>query len=201
MDEPINDCRKLNEGEKRNSEFLVSGAEAPVAFETAEEVFDFVAPPVVAAVKGHWPPARAFRRDTDARTLPAQARPKRVGVETFIGDGTVVAQARQKRLDRVQIVTLPFGQAERHSSPTTVDNCSKLSIDSTLSSTDRLSSLTAAWIRAVLMQLDVRAIDMPQLTCGSLCDNREHPGEEPLSTPATKPRVDRVPRAKLLRRT
>jgi hypothetical protein len=56
MNEPINDCRELNEGEKRNGKFLVSGTEAPVAFETAEEVFDFVAPPVVAAVKGHWPP-------------------------------------------------------------------------------------------------------------------------------------------------
>jgi hypothetical protein len=49
------------------------------------------------------------------------------------------------------------------------------------------------------MQFDVRAIDMPQLTCGSRCDYRKHPGEEPVSTPSTKPRVDRAPRAKLLR--
>jgi hypothetical protein len=71
MNEPINDRRELNEGEKRDSEFLVSGAEAPVALETAEEVFDFMTPPVVAAMKGHWPTARALRGNTDPRMLSA----------------------------------------------------------------------------------------------------------------------------------
>ena len=105
MNEPINDCRELNEGEKRNGKFLVSGTEAP-AFETEEEVFDFVTPPVVATVKSHWPTARALRRNTDARTLSAQTCPKRVGIETFIGDGAAVSQAGQERLDSVKIVTL-----------------------------------------------------------------------------------------------
>ena len=68
-----------------------------------------MAPPVVAAVKGHWSTARALRRDTDPRTLPAQARPKRVGIEAFVGDGAAVAQAGQERLDCVKIVTLAFG--------------------------------------------------------------------------------------------
>jgi hypothetical protein len=109
INEPINNRRELNEGEKRDGKFLVTGAKAPVAFETAEEVFDFMAHPVVAAVKGHWPTARALRRDTDPRTLSAQARPKRVGIETFIGDFTAVAQASQERIDRVKIVTLALG--------------------------------------------------------------------------------------------
>lgn len=39
---------------------------------------------------------------------------------------------------------------------------------------------------------------MPKLTRGSRCDHRKHPGKEPRSTPTTKPRVDRAPRAKLL---
>ena len=104
--EPIDDCRELNESKKRDGEFLVSGAEAPVAFETAEEVFDFMTPTVVAAVKGYWPTSRTLRRDTDPRTLSAQARPKRVGIKTFIGDSAAVAQAGQERLDCVKIVTL-----------------------------------------------------------------------------------------------
>ena len=66
MNEPINDCRELNEGEKCDGEFLVSGAKEPVAFETAEEVSDFMAPPVVAAVKGHWPTAIALRKDNNS---------------------------------------------------------------------------------------------------------------------------------------
>jgi hypothetical protein len=160
MNEPINDCRELNEGEKRDGEFLVSGAEAPVALESAEEVFDFMAHPVVAAVKGHWPTARALPRYTDPRTLSAQARPKRVGIETFVGDSASVAQAGQERLDRVKIVTLAFGQSERYGSPTSL-NRGKLRIDSTFSATNRLGRLAAARVRTVLMQFDVRAIDMP----------------------------------------
>ena len=157
-----------------------------------------MAPSVVAVVKGHWPTARAPRRDTDPRTLSAQARPKRVGIETFIGDGAVVTQAGQERLDRIKVVTLALGQAERHGPTASLNDRGKLRIDSTFSATDRLGSLAAARVRTVLMQFDVRAIDMPQLTCGSRRDHRKHPGEEPLSTPATKPRVDRAPRAKLL---
>ena len=177
MNEPINDGRELNEGEKRDGEFLVSGAEAPVAFETAEKVFDFMASPVVATVKGYWPKARALRWDTDPRTLSAQPRPKRVGIETFVGDSAAVAQACQERLDRVKIVTLALCQAERHGSPTSLNDSGKLRIDSTFSATNRLSSLAAARVRTVLMQFDMRAINIPQLTCGSRCNNRKHPGE------------------------
>ena len=43
MNEPIHDCRELNEGEERDGKFLVSRAEAPVAFETAEDTLSFQA--------------------------------------------------------------------------------------------------------------------------------------------------------------
>ena len=49
MNEPIDDCRRSNEGEKRRRELFVSGAETPVAIDSAEEIFDLMPPPVVAA--------------------------------------------------------------------------------------------------------------------------------------------------------
>jgi len=78
-----------------------------------------------------------------------------------------VAQVGQERLDRAKIVTLALSQAERHGSPTSLNDRVKLRIDSTLSTTYCLGSLAAARICTVLMQFDVRAINMPQLTCGS----------------------------------
>lgn len=81
----------------------------PVTFDSAEEVFDLMTPPVVAALKGHRPKARSLRGDTDSRTLSAQARPKRVGVEAFACNCAMVAQARQERLDCNKIVTLALG--------------------------------------------------------------------------------------------
>jgi hypothetical protein len=149
-------------------------------------------------VKSHWPTARALRRNTDARTLSARTCPKRVGIETFIGDGAAVSQAGQERHDSVKIVTLALGQAERHGAPTSLNDRGKFRIDSAFSTTGRLGRLAAAWVRTVLMQFDVRASDMSQLTCGSRCNHRKQSDEEPPSTPATKPRVDRAPPAKLL---
>jgi hypothetical protein len=90
----------------------------------------------------------------------------------------MAAQAGQERLDRVKIVTLALSQAERHGSPTSLNDRGKLRIDTTFSASNRLGSLAAARVRTVLVQLDVRAIDMPQLTCGSRCDQRQHPGEQ-----------------------
>lgn len=120
-----------------------------------------MAAPVMAAVKGHWPTARALRWDTDPSALPAQACPKRVGIESFIGNCAAVAQMAKEWLDGVKIVTLALGQAVRHGSPSSLNDRGKLSIDSTFSATDHLGSLAAARIRTVLMQFNVRSIDVP----------------------------------------
>jgi hypothetical protein len=132
-----------------------------VTLDSAKEVFDHMAPTVVAAVKGYWPKARALRGNTDSCTLPAKARPKRIGVETFVCNGATVSQAGQERLDSIKIMTLALCQAERDRSTTSLNDCRKLGVDPTLSATDRLGSLASAWICTVLMHFDVRAIDMP----------------------------------------
>ena len=50
MSEPIQDRRELDEGEKSNGKFFETGADATMAFDAAEEVFDFVPAPIVAAM-------------------------------------------------------------------------------------------------------------------------------------------------------
>jgi hypothetical protein len=72
---------------------------------------------------------------------------------------------------------LVLGQAERHGSPTSLNDRGKLRIDSIYCATDRLGRLAAAGVRAVLMQFIVRAIDVPWPARGSRCDHRKHPGE------------------------
>jgi hypothetical protein len=73
-------------------------------------------------MKGHWPTARALRGDTYPRTLSAQERAKCVGIEALVGNDATVAQAGQERLDRVKIVTLTFGQAERDCPTTSLND-------------------------------------------------------------------------------
>jgi hypothetical protein len=119
-----------------------------------------VAAPEVAAVKGHRPEARALCRDTAPCPRSARKNPKGVGVEAFLGDGATAAQAGQKRLGRVKIVTLSLSQTKRDGPPASLNDCSQFRVDSTFGTTDRLGGLAAGRVRTVLMQFDVGTIDL-----------------------------------------
>ena len=199
MSEPIEHCRELNEAEERRGELFVASADATVAFDAAEEVFDLMAAPVVAAVEGNGPAARAFPWDADARALPTQPRAKRIGIEALVRHRAVTTQARQQGFDRIQIMALSGGEAERHGASTGVDDGRQLRIDATFGATDRLRGLSAARIRAVLMQLDMRAVEVPQLALGGRRHESEKPTEKTGCAPAPEPRIDRTPRTKVRR--
>jgi hypothetical protein len=94
-------------------------------------------------------------------------------------------------------VALAFGQPERDCPPASVSDCGQLGIDAALGATDRLGGLTAARVRSVLIQLDVRTMDIPELTRGSCRHKRQDPREKFISTPSTKPGVHRAPGSKL----
>ena len=197
MSEPIESGGKLNKTEEGDGEFVVTGADAAMAFEAAEEVFDFVAPPIVAAVEGHRPPARTFGRDADARALSAQTGAKSISIETLVADDPPAAHAGKQWFDGVQIMTLAFGQPERHGPPAAVNDRRQFGVDATFRAPNCLLGLPAAGIRAVLVQLDMRTIDIAQLPLRALREDRQHAREQPRGTPAAEARVDRVPRTKV----
>lgn len=80
---PFEQSRELEEGGNNDGNFFEKSADPTKAFYAAEEVFDFVPPPVVAALKGGGTAARVFGRDADASALAAQAHAKVVGVEAL----------------------------------------------------------------------------------------------------------------------
>ena len=93
-----------------------------------------------------------------------------------------------------------MSQTKRDGASASLNDRGQLGIDASLGATDRLGGLAAARFRAVLMQFDVRAIDIPRLTRCSDRHQRQHPREQPRGTPASKPRLDRTLRSKLLRK-
>ena len=199
MSEPIEDCGELHEGEKRECEFLVSSTDASVSFDAAEEVFDLVTAPIVASMESDLSAPRSFGRNTDAGALATQLGPKRIGIEAFVRNGAVPAQMRQQRFNRVQIVAWSCGQPQRDGPATCVHNGCQLRIDSAFGPTDGLRALPAAWIRAMLVQLDVRTVEVTQFALRSARKAREHPAKQPDRTPATETRIDRTPRSKVRR--
>jgi len=199
MNEPIEDSGELNEGEEGGGEFFVAGADASVAFNPAEEIFDLMPVAIVAAVERDGVTARAFWRDAGAGALTPQFGAQGIGVEALVADGSATAQAAEQWIDGVQIMPLALGQTERNGTSATLHNRGELGVDATLGATDRLGRLAAARVRSILMQFDVGAIEMPQLTGGSDRHQRQHAREQSARTPTPKPRVDRTPRSKLLR--
>lgn len=105
-------------------------------------------------------------------------------------------RARQNRDDRV----LGSGrQTKRHGPATRIDEGRQFSVQSTLGVPHRLGRLSSPGIGSMLMQLDVRAIQMPQLALRVLGQDPEPLGEKAAGTPAPIARIDRGPRSVALR--
>lgn len=81
--EPVKYRGELREGEKRECEFVVSSTDAPVSFNAAQEVFDFMAVPIVAPVESDLSATRGFGRNTDAGALVTERGAKGVCVEAL----------------------------------------------------------------------------------------------------------------------
>ena len=126
MSEPIQDRRELDEGEKSNGKFFETGADATMAFDAAEEVFDFVPAPIVAPMERRRTTARTLWRDADACVLATQSRAKVVGVKAFVADDTPLPQATEQGFDGEEIVALALSQSECDGAPTTLDDGASL---------------------------------------------------------------------------
>jgi len=199
MSEPIKDGRELDEGEKSDGKFFETGADATMAFDAAEEVFDFVPAPIVAPMERRRTTARTLWRDADACVLATQSRAKVVGVKAFVADDTPLPQATEQGFDGEEIVALALSQSECDGAPTTLDDGRQLGVDPSLGSADGLCRLSAAGVRPILVQLDVRTIDIAQFPFRALRDSREQAGEQAHGAPTSEARVDRTPRTKAFR--
>ncbi|HVU34294.1 MAG TPA: hypothetical protein VHE61_12725 [Opitutaceae bacterium] len=112
--EPIDYCREMNEGEKRDGELVVPGADPPVAFCAAKEVFDAMATAVIPAMEGHERAPSSFWWDANSSTLATQASAEGVGIKTFVSDRAETAQTGQQRFDRIEIVPLAGRNTKCH---------------------------------------------------------------------------------------
>ncbi len=195
MSEPIQDGREVNEAEEGFCQFVVTGGDAAVDFDPAEEVFDLMAAPVVTAMEAGRLPATALGWDTAPGALGVEAGPEDIGIEALVRHDPATPRTGQHRADRVLVVLWPGSETERHRPAARVDEGREFGVQSALGTAHRLGRLTARRIGAMLMELDVRAIQVPQFAFGVLGQHGEHPGEQAIGTPAPVARIDRGPRS------
>jgi len=195
VSEPIKDRGEANEAKEGLGQFVVAGGDAAVDFDSAEKVFDLMAAPIVTPVEAGRLATTAPGWNAATGALGAEAGAEDISIEAFVSDDPTAASTGQHRFDCVLVVLRSGSDTERHGPAARVDEGRELGVQSALGPAHRLRRLPASGIGAMLMELDVRAIQMPQLAHRTLGQHGKHPGEQSAFAPASIAGVDRLPRS------
>jgi len=195
MSEPIEDCGEVNEAEEGFGEFVVAGGDAALDFDPPEEVFDLMAAAIVTAMKAGRLESAPLGWDAAAAALAAEAGAKDIGIEAFVSDDPAAPRASQHGLDGMLVMLLPRSETQRHRPATSIDDCGQFGVQPTFGAAHRLGRLPAAGIGAMLMELDMRAIQVPQLPLCATGEQGQQLRPQPARTPAPPARVNRTPRS------
>ena len=195
MSEPIQDGGEQHEGEESGGELFVAGGDAPKLLQAAKEVFDVMAMPVVTAMEAGGMPAALSGRNAAPGVLRAQLGAESISVEALVGHDPVAAQTPPQWSHGKQVVLRAGGQGDRNRPAMLVRDGGELGVQSAFGPPDRLRQLAARGIGPVLMQLDVRAVQMPQPALGAPGQSRQQTMPQATRRPASPARVDRAPRA------
>lgn len=196
MSEPIQGGREQHEGEESGGEFIVAGGNALESLNAPKEIFDVVAMPVITAMEaGGLPPA--FLGGIQHGECCAQLGAESIGVEALVGHDAVMAQTPPQWSHGEQVVLRAGGQGDRNRPTRLIRDGGELGIQAAFGPPDRLRQLAARRIGSVLMQLDVRAIQVPQPAFGAPSQSGQQTVPQATRRPASPARVDRTPRAVL----
>jgi hypothetical protein len=169
-----------------------------MGFDPAEEVFDLVSGAVVSAVIGGRVQAASFGRDTTAGVPSLKLAPENIGIKTLVGDHPPASELVENWHDRMLVVLGSGREAECHRPAMLINQRRKLGVETALGPSHRLRLLAASGIGTVLVELDVRAIQVTQSAAGSPAQNLEQPRKEAGGAPPPEAGVDRTPRPETL---
>lgn len=137
MNEPIDHRSEMDEGEKGGREFFVAGGDAAHGFDAAKEVFDVMTVAIVSAVEAGGQPATAFRRNANSECTgrATVSAAEVVGVKALVRHG--------------KGATVPIHDGRQ------------LGVQPALGPSHRLGRLATRGVGPMLMQFDLRAVQMP----------------------------------------
>lgn len=198
MSEPIEDGGELNEAEKSKGDFVIAGGNAAEAFDATEEVFDVVASAVVALMKRSTLAAAPTRGNAGARFFAVEEGPKSGCIESPVCYA-LAPQGRHDRQDCLEVMSLSWRQAQSDCSAIGINDGCKLGVDASLGPADLMLRLSTLGIGSVLVDFDVRAVQVPQL---SFCTPGEYGQQlcpQAMRAPSPPSGIDRTPRPELRR--
>ena len=185
--EPIEDGSELNEGKESGGEFIITSIDATMTFDSAEEVFNAMAPAVEASKEGAGAATALSSGDAGRTPDLGDVFTQAIGIEAFVGHQGATAQEADVLVHRSHIVARSLMQAQADSVTVTVHHGGKLGVESTLGLADRLIQPIARRIGPVLVNFDICRVDItgrPSRTRGQ-CGQYSRP--QTAGTPSSPP--------------
>jgi len=199
MSEPIQCSREVDEAEEGFGEFVVTGGDPAVRFDATEEVLHAVAQPVVAAVVAGRLEPISPRRDTSPTAVGLQATAESLRIEAFVGHDPTITGARQQRQHRILVMPGATFQADGYRVTARVDQGGKLAVEDAFRAAHRLGGLAARGIGAMLVQLDVRIVQVAEAAGGFAGQLGQQTTEQSLTAPSPESPIHSGPLAEALR--
>jgi hypothetical protein len=197
--EPIEDGGELNKSKKGDGQFVIASAQTPVTFDSAEVIFNAMAPVIEPATEGPSPRAVLAARNASFPSETAYAFTQMIGVEPFVTDQSSASKQAKMRFNRMDLAALPWLKAQRNSVAVTVDQRGELCIEASFGETDPLGKLATSGIGAVLVELDVGRVDKTCCAPSSLRQDRQHLRPQAARNPSAPPTVHARPICKPIR--
>lgn len=202
MEDEVEESSEDNKASKRCGGFVRSQSNAFMCFEALEEVFNFMAMPVDAAVERRgliveFEEALAGNGAAGGPML-AQCPAETQAVEPLVSYKMNVAEGVEHLPRRGLIMQVAGGQYEGAEVASFIHRSQQLGRHASAGEPDGFccAGLFAA-LQPVLVELEVAAIDMPQRAFGLLRQPRQQGIPESAAAPPAELRIDRAPRAEL----
>lgn len=166
-----------------------------MGFDATEEIFHLPTVAIVAAMEANTMMTTALGRDTRTGALAEQPRAEIIRIEPPVRHQAVSPGRPQHRESGEEIVALTAVQGDGEGATPTIDYRGELGVETTLGSAHRLSRLSTPRIGTMLMEFDMRAVEVSQRADGLAAKLRQDAGEQTLAAPQPEPAVDGLPLA------
>ena len=118
--------------------------------------------------------------------------PQLVAVVAFVSDHALAVR-RGDRFGDLKVRSWSCIDSQLQCSPTTIHQGGELGIEPSLGATNGLQTLASGGVGGVLVQLDIRGVQMPELTFGGRSQPIENRLPKPAVIPPTPPGVNALP--------
>ena len=191
--EPIPYKCEINAGFEMHIALVMARTFGSQALEAPKQALRMVPQAAIAFVEGDFGPPVRLWGNTGPCAATGEPPSKNVTVVTFVRYDTL-STGSPDRLRSLHICSVPSGKAYLYRSPQPIDQRRQLTVHAALGAAKRLKTLASGRVRCVLVNPDLRGVQVPEFPHGRVTHQLRHPLPEAADVPSTPAGIDAPPR-------